>query len=186
CQIWQLQAQIGISSPIYIDLRLIISYPSLLQQISQTLISSVSSTSFDLVCGVPYTALPIATCVSLAQNIPMMRRKEIKDYGTAKAIEGDFKSVEHRFWKRQRHCVRAAGFKISDAVVLIDREQGGRENLEDNGIKLHAIIKLTEMVKILSNHGKLDDQMVGVAMKFLEENRKVSVLAKVEKPATKI
>jgi orotate phosphoribosyltransferase len=50
-------------------------------QVSRMMWNTVRSTQFDIICGVPYTALPIATCMSLGFDLPMiMRRKEVRSW----------------------------------------------------------------------------------------------------------
>ena len=57
-------------------------------QVSRMMYAQVKDLGFDIMCGVPYTALPISTCMSLGFGLPMvMRRKEVKVGGTHTAFE---------------------------------------------------------------------------------------------------
>lgn len=148
----------GIISPVYIDLRLIISYPKLLNDISELLYKKVSSLSFQCLCGVPYTAIPIATAISITHNVPMvLRRKEPKAHGTGKMIEGVFEKGAKvlvvddivtsgiSIFETINPLVDV-GLVVQDVVVLIDREQGGRENIEGKGYRLHSLFTLKELL----------------------------------------
>ncbi len=148
----------GLSSKVYIDLRQIISHPKILAQVADAIWQTIKHCSFDLICGVPYTALPIATCISLKHDIPMiMRRKEKKAYGTKQQIEGVFQPgqtcliIEDLISTgssiiETANDLNEVGLKVTDTALLIDREMGGRENLEQKNYHVHSVLTLKEIL----------------------------------------
>lgn len=150
----------GQSSPLYINLRKIISHPFLLRHIANAMWETIQPFSCDLICGVPYTALPIATCLSLDHALPMvMRRKEIKDYGTKQRIEGDFKSKQRCLVVEDvittgmsiletTQDLISAGIAVTDVVALIDREQGGVATLQKQ-FRVHTVLTVSTLLNTL-------------------------------------
>ena len=168
-----------IISPIYLDLRLTISQPDLLIEIAQMLRETVQS-SYDLICGVPYTALPFATAISIASGTPMvLRRKEKKEYGTKKNIEGIFKPgmqcliIEDLVTSgssvlETAMALREEGLQVFHAAALIDREQGGRKNLAANAIELHSVFSIREVLHTLQSEQKIDALTTDSTLQFLQ------------------
>ena len=171
----------GLLSPFYVDLRLTISYPEIIKEIARLMHEEMRHLSFDLIAGVPYTALPFATALSLMHTIPMvMNRKEVKDYGTKKKVEGVFKEgdtcliIEDIITSGSSildtaSSLRSCGLIVTDALVLINREQGGDQRLKENGITLHSVYTMRSIIQTLLKENKMDTAHAEKALAFIEK-----------------
>ncbi|MDQ0783118.1 orotidine-5'-phosphate decarboxylase [Chryseobacterium sp. W4I1] len=172
----------GIESPFYVDLRPLASDPKILKNLANYLLEMLPLDNFDLICGVPYAALPMATAMSLESYIPLIiKRKEAKNYGTKKLIEGIYQKgqncllVEDVITSGKSLVetiaeVEQEDLKVADIVVVLDREQGGKQLLENKGYRVHTLFNISEVCTILQETGELSDEEVKRIQDFLQGN----------------
>lgn len=172
----------GMQSPIYIDLRQIITYPKLLEQIGAAYLPLLKELKFDRIAGLPYAAIPIATAISLAGNYPMIYpRKEAKTYGTKAEIEGEYHAGEtvvviddlattggSKFEAIEK--LTGVGLVVKDVVVLVDRQSGAKESLAQAGYSMQAVLTISQLLEYWEENGKVEKDKIEATRVFLIEN----------------
>ena len=182
----QFKLKSGLLSPYYLDLRLLVTFPYLLELVSDVIWEKIRLLTFDLIAGVPYAALPISTALSLRHNKPIiMVRKERKDYGKGKLIEGIYHDGQHVLLIddvisdgvskletikpiEEEHLV------VNDVIVLVDRGQGGPAMLESHGYHCHSITTMGEILEVLHKNNRITFDQYIDARKFMLDSQKVA------------
>ncbi|WP_128330130.1 orotidine-5'-phosphate decarboxylase [Apibacter sp. HY039] len=177
----------GIHSPFYVDLRPLASSPELLRELSNHLLYLLKDSQYELICGVPYAALPMATAMSLESDVPLIvKRKESKGYGTKKMLEGIFEEnqvcvlVEDVITSGKSLVetieeVEKEALKVKDIVVVLDRQQGGIELLKNRGYNVFHLFSIGEVIDILYKHSLLSAEEAKKIKEFLEGKPMVSI-----------
>jgi uridine monophosphate synthetase len=169
----------GLISPIYIDLRRIISHPKMLEQIGAAYLPQLKTLRFDRIAGLPYAAIPIATAISLQGGYPMIYpRKEAKSYGTKAEIEGEYHAGEtvviiddlattgsSKFEAIEK--LTGAGLVVKDVVVLIDRQSGAKESLAQSGYSMHAVLTIAQLLDYWESTDKVEKDKIKATRDFL-------------------
>jgi uridine monophosphate synthetase len=173
----------GIMSPVYVDFRGLISKPALLREVGQALADRAKEIGCDRIAGIPYAGIPLGVAAAIAGDLPMIYpRKEVKDYGTSKRIEGEYKQGERVLVIddiitdgaskiEAIEPLTEAGLVVTDVLVILDREQGGAKLLEKAGYKLHSLGTLSEVLDSLVAAGKVDGQMRANVAAFIVEHQ---------------
>ena len=150
----------GRRSKYYLDKYRFETQPELLGPLGERIAAAARELEPDAVrlAGPELGAVPLTAAAALASGLPfLLVRKEAKDYSTAKRIEGVFEAGERVCLVEDVvttggallsavEALREAGLVCQSAVCVVDREEGGEEELERQGIRLRPLFKARDVL----------------------------------------
>jgi orotate phosphoribosyltransferase len=168
-------------SPLYINLRLLRSYPDQMDVAVDAYRGLLSECRFDLLADVPMAATPFVAILSHLTRIPMITPRQPKTHGSGASIDGAFQPgqtavvIDDLVTKADSkleaaRVLEGEGLRVRDVLVLVDREQGGAQQLADAGYTLHAALRLSELLEIYRRDGLLDEGSYARVREYVAAN----------------
>jgi len=166
-------------SPIYIDLRVLRSFPLVMDSAVEVYEELIAGLKFNLYADVPTAATPIVAILSHKTKTPMVSpRPEKKEHGLIGNVDGVFRKgqitvvIDDLVTTADSKLEAIAtlegnGLSIKDVVVLIDREQGGVQELEKRGYTCHVAFKLSHLLRIYLESAKISQPTYERTMAYL-------------------
>ena len=155
----------GKKSPYYIDLRLVPSYPiyyrKMIKGLQNIIAEDVGLENFHSLVSVPTGGLVVAASLAIEIVKPIIYvRKEAKEHGTGKAVEGvtcqDMKllMIEDVVTSggsviNAIKSIKAEKMTVTDAYAVVDRMEGATEALQAEGVKLHSLLTIKQIAESL-------------------------------------
>jgi orotate phosphoribosyltransferase len=175
----------GRITPYYVDLRVIPSFPDAFQRISDILLNTVNhdlnTNTFDRIAGIPIAGTPFAALLAFRLNKPFLyTRQNLRLRGRERRVEGVLNPGDRVLliddlvttgWSliKAASAIRTEGGLVSDALVLLDREEGGQERLAKNNISLHCVLKMEEVARILYELNVIDEEQLDIILKQIKK-----------------
>jgi len=175
----------GKISPYYIDLRIVPSFPGAFQKVCNFYVdfikAEIGAKNLERIAGIPVAGIPFASLIAYNLKKPFLYiRKGVRLHGRQRRIEGILTPGDHVLiiddlittglsLRKAAKAITAEGGVVNHAVVLLDREEGGKEKLGKSGIKLHALLKISEIANKLYEIGAIDEEQLKTILKQIKK-----------------
>ena len=171
----------GRTSPYYIDLRIVPSFPEAFERVCDIYVklaeTELGAQNFDRIAGIPTAGIPFASLIAYHVKKPFLYiRPKAKLHGRERRIEGilmpgnrvllvDDLITTGLSLRKAANAIRAEGGVVSDALVLLDREEGGKERLKKDNITLHYLLTAREAANRLYELGAIEEDQLKTILK---------------------
>ncbi len=172
----------GLPSPFYVDLRRVSSDIRLLKLAGEAYARMARRIIHDRIAAVPVAALTLGTAAAFATGSPLIYpRIPMKAHGTGNRVEGLYRKGERvlllddlittgKSKIEAIEVLRAEELVVRDLVVLLERGNTGRRDMERTDVRLHSYATIEELVSVGVGTGQLSADDESRVRQFLERN----------------